>query len=200
MNRHFLTILMTVFLAASNAQAQFTFGVRAGMNCSKIWGGSEPATNMKLGFQVGAIADYSVNDNYSVDAGLSVAMMGHRIEAASAKRTESPVYLQIPVQARYNLGNRFFVRAGPYFGLCFIGTGNWDTDEYHYRLNIGREDTFGQRVYRYFDFGLSAGAGMQFGKIQIGLEGKQGMTDAIYSSSYKNFAISLTATYMFGKK
>ena len=200
MNRHFLTVLMTVVLTASNAQAQFTFGVRTGVNCSKIWGGSETATNMKLGFQVGAIANYFVNNNFSLEPGFFVAMMGHRIDVAAATRTESPVYFQIPVHVRYNLSDRFFVRAGPYFGFFFTGYGKWDTDEHNYKLNFGREDVFGQRVYRSFDFGLSAGAGMQFGNIQVGLEGKQGLTDVIHSSSYKNLAISLTATYMFGKK
>ena len=200
MNRLFLTVLITAVLTANNAQAQFAFGVRAGMNCSKIWGGSEPTTAMKLGFQVGAIADYAVNEIFSVESGLFFATMGHKIETASAKRTETPLYLQIPFHARYNFGDRFFVRAGAYFGFCVGGTGKWDTDEYNYKLNFGREDVFGQRVYRSLDFGLSAGAGMIFGNFQFGIEGKQGLTNAIHSSAYKNSVISLTATYMFGKK
>ena len=199
MNRFFLTIIITAVLTANNVQAQFTFGIRAGLNCSKIWGGSEPKTNSKLGFQIGAIADYSMNGNFSFESGLFVATMGHKIEAASAKRTENPIYPQIPFHARYNFGDRFFIRAGTYFGFCVGGKGKWDTDEYDYKLNFGREAVFGQRVYKSFDFGLSAGAGMQFGNFQFGVEGKQGLTNAIHSSSYKNFVISLTATYMFGK-
>ena len=198
MNRLFLTVLATIILTAS-AQAQFTFGVRAGMICSKIWGSSEPPTNMKLGFQFGGIADYSVNDNFSVASGFSMAMMWHRIKAETATRTESPVYLQIPVFARYNLTDILFLSAGTYFGHFVFGNGNWSTDDYKYKLNFGREDVFGQQVYKSFDFGLSAGAGVQFGNLQVGLECRQGMTNVIHSSSCKNLAFTITVTYMFGR-
>ena len=198
--RFFLTIFIIAFLTSNNAQAQFTFGVRAGLNCSNILSGSEPTTAMKFGFQAGAVTDYAVKGNFSVETGLFVSTMGHKLNATSATRTENPIYLQIPLHARYSFGNKFFVRGGPYFGFCVGGKGNWNTDEYDYKLNFGREEIFGQRVYRSFDFGLSAGAGMQFGNIQAGVECKQGLTNAIHSLSYKNLAISLTVAYMFGKK
>lgn len=211
MNKYFFTVLLSVVLTANNVQAQFIFGVRAGVNSAKICGGIGAATKMKLGFQIGAVADYSVSNKLSIEPGFFFATLGHKMIGSSTTQGGeqitnrcfvTPNYIQFPVHARYKFENKLILQAGPYLGFAVGGkvrekigrTGN----VFEHKLKFGGDD------YRIFDCGFGIGVAMQFSNIQIGLEGKQGFIGVKPSmhetlSYSKNVSLSLTATYMLGK-
>lgn len=62
-------ILKTLFcvLFCSNLSAQWSIGGKAGMNFSNLYGG-EKAKYMKqrIGFNIGAVSDYCINDRFSL--------------------------------------------------------------------------------------------------------------------------------------
>ena len=208
MNNHFFKVLLAFILIAGNTQAQYTFGVRAGLNSNKIWGGTGPVTNMKAGFQIGAIADYSLNHRFSIEHGLLFATLGHRINFTPMNGmrskhyiAENRNYIQIPVRFLYKFGNGLSFHAGTYFSRAISGKvkGNSfpiDGEIYNYEYKLW----FGENANSVFDCGLSVGIAMRFGNYKVGLEGNRGIISLLQSSSYhKNGGFAFNATYMFGK-
>ena len=227
MNKHFLAVSLIVVLTASHVQAQFNFGVRTGLNYTKVLGtGVAPVNNLKAGFQFGVVADYAVNGKFSIEPGLLFSTLGYKgqqyvTEYPTGKKAyffkyqESPNYIQIPVHARYKLGNKVFLHAGPYFGFAIGGKASaeyLDNDgnrmaKASHKLTFRLDDSH-SRYSRTFDYGLGVGVAVKFGNVQVGLEGNTGLAgiskyDTISFEDIfiykKNGGFALTATYMFGK-
>ena len=218
MNKYFFTVLLVVVLSANNVQAQFTFGVRAGLNSTKIWGGVGRPTGMKAGFQFGTVADYSFSDKFSIEPKLLFSTQGFKNQMSTTnpvngkkckiKEIESPNYIQIPVHVKYKLGNIVSVYAGPYLGFAIGGKRKMITIEdgkkiYTAYPKLFKRDTDGRlmSVYeRRFDYGFGVGVAMKFNNIQIGFEGNQGFVGIKQeTTSDKNGCLALIAAYMFGK-
>lgn len=221
MNKHFFTVFILVVLTANHVHAQFTFGVRTGLNYTSIWGGvgeptgstavppgyqigeppdypANPANNKLLiesgilGYQIGAVADYSINDKFSIESGLLLSKkgfknqtfgMGQNGKELTFNVSEKTNYIQIPVHVCYKLGNRFLVHAGPYFGFAISGKRTSDISldgekmyERNLMINFGRDKfSYGARYCRIFDWGLGTGLAVRLGNIQVGLEGNTGL-------------------------
>ena len=208
MNNHFFKVLLAFVLIAGNTQAQYTFGVRAGLNANKIWGGTGPVTNMKAGFQIGAVADYSLNDRFSIEHGLLFTTLGYQIKGLAMPamknmliKAENRNYIQIPVRFLYKFGNGLSFHAGTYFSRAISGKvkGNLfpiDGEIYNYEYKL----RFGENDNSVFDCGLSVGIAMRFGNFKVGLEGNRGLISLEQSKSYhKNGGFAFNTTYMFGK-
>jgi len=223
MIKHFLTGLLAIVLTVSHAQAQFTVGVRTGMNCTKLLGDEgflfSPVQNsIKFGFQLGVITNYSLSENFSIESGLLFSTKGFKNQKSviypitgkkwTIKESEGPNYIQIPIYAKFKLGNIVLFHAGPYVGYAIGGYRKMETFEDGKRIiyqpiRLFKQDEHGivMTVYdRKFDWGIGMGVAMKFNNIQIGLDSNIGLINVISKSNYKNGGLSLTATYMFGKK
>ena len=227
MNKKILLVLLAVVLTASYAQAQLTFGARAGLNLTNMkmkTGSFSMSPDMKAGIQLGVVAEYGLSDAFFIQPGLLFAQQGCKMEMSESYMGESMKssdkmtlnYLQIPVNAQYKvgLGNmKLLLQAGPYLGFAISGKekgettysygGEKETEKYNEKIDF-KEDG-----WKRFDFGLGIGAGLQFGNIQAGLGYNLGLAniadsdDDIEFSSGKtktnNNGIVLTVTYFFGK-
>ena len=220
MNKHFFAVLLIIFFTTCYAHAQFNFGVRAGFNCTKIWHGESISTIMKSGLLFGAVAEYSVNNKFSITSGIIFATQGYKnlstvswdgIDNGGTNKVKDVInlnYIQIPIHVRYKPDNRLLLWAGPYFGFAVGGKekSKWFEDGkkkhvFVHRLKFGGDD---YSNYRIFDFGLNVGIAKQFSNIQVGLEGNNSLISITKSSTYNNdsaynFGIALSVTYMFGK-
>ena len=177
---------------AVDAQAQFTCGVRAGLNLSS-----------KVGLLIGATADYSVNDKISIISGLFYTQYGN-ITAFYTYHPNDFIdtrnYIRIPLNARYAIGKRLFLHTGPYLGFIVYSEGK---HKYTNPEN-GRKEVFYYDIsqkYRSFDWGISVGAAMKFGNFQAALEWNEGLINiSRYDCCSKyNRSFAITSTYMFGK-
>ena len=208
MNKHFFIVLLSFVLIAGKTQAQYTFGVRAGLNSNKIWGQKGHLTRMKVGFQIGAVAEYSLNDRFSIEHGLLFATLGYNINRTAFTPTmknglfmdENRNYIQIPVRFLYKLGNGLSFHAGTYFGRVISGKvkGNSvsiDGEIYNYEDKL----RFGGNDNNVFDCGLSVGIAMRFSNFKVGLEGNRGLISLQPGSNHKNGGFAFNATYMFSK-
>jgi hypothetical protein len=195
-----LTVIAAAILTAGSAQAQFKFGVRAGLNLTDMSFDTKEGgylmrsdTKFKPGFQIGAVGDYSFSETFAIQPALMFATQGCGIKDSDEK--ENLYYLQLPVNAQYKLDlgeTKLILQAGPYLGYG-LGGKYEDLD-----IKMGSGD---DADYKAFDFGVGVGVGFQFGQIQAGLGYNIGIADIDPSEYYsaKNSGLVVTLTCLFGK-
>ncbi|ALO16413.1 hypothetical protein L21SP5_02790 [Salinivirga cyanobacteriivorans] len=114
-----LSVLFAIVLAFTMAsQAQVSFGVKGGLNLANIYGSDAEDNGMKIGYQIGGVANLELTDAFSVQPSLLLSNKG-------ATDTETDMvmslnYLEIPINAVYSFGE-IQVFAGPYVGVGLFG-------------------------------------------------------------------------------
>jgi len=226
MNKKFFTVLLAVVLtSASNAQAQFNFGLRAGFNLSRLSEKFEYQTNnfnkFKPGYQIGVVSEYAISGTFAIQPGILFVTQGGRYKNYFFRTTHPEWqtwdairlinYLQIPINILYKLdlgGAKLILQTGFYHAFAISGKIYGKNDP------MGLDDSemkikFGYNVedggIRPIDFGLGLGAGMQFSHTQVGLSYNFGLTNLSTQQksmkhSFKNDVLTVTVTYLFGKK
>lgn len=206
------TIIKTTLIVAAlffgltmNAQDQpITFGVKVGANLSNF-GGDVENNKAKFGFNGGVTIDYAITPDFYLLSGLEFTTKGakyeYKEEGENEKGTMNAMYLQLPIHAGYKLtiaeGTKLVFHAGPYIAY---GIGGKITDE----DSEGKVkwDFFGSKeegLAKRFDFGLGLGAGVEFGKINVGLGYDFGLLNISHSKEGKlrNMNAYLTVGYKF---
>ena len=220
-----IILFLVAVLSASYAQAQITFGTRAGFNHTKFsvkeYGekpDKEDRSRYIPGFQIGVVADYALSDAISIQPGVIYATQGAKHEWDNYFMSQMAIslsYLQIPVNIQYILdigGLNLFLQTGPYLGYAISGKGKfWDTEgkrisDIDLKNKYGIEETkikFGSKENEHnpFDFGIGLGIGMQVVNLQVGLGYNFGLIDIRNDAdiSCKNKGFTVTAIYFFGR-
>jgi len=141
--KRLVLIELAVLLTASYAQAQFSFGARAGINITQVSVVDKSAkdltvkenSEMKPGIQLGVVGEYTFSNGFGIQP--SVFFYMHRYELyriagtvgaldliIEHRETSNINYLQIPVNAQYKLGLgkiKLLFQAGPYLGIALNG-------------------------------------------------------------------------------
>ena len=187
-----------LFLFWMNAiSAQIKVGITAGLNLSNnsYSGYNETSVNnSKAGFQAGIVADYSINEKFSILPEFVFTQLGSKGSKSYLRLN----YLQLPVNYAYkfNIGNfsKLFVFAGPYIGLGL--TAKLKTEEGNF-LDVKFGST--EDAYKPFDFGFNAGIGYQYNKIFLRIKYSRGLYNIshIKDSSLKNINLAISAGYYF---
>ena len=117
MKKFLLLLLAAVSLSVTYAQLQV--GAKGGLNLSKFTGNDAGDAKMKVGFNVGALAGYSITDMISVQAELQYSLQGAKYNADSilASGNINLSYLNIPILIKYTHPSGFFAETGPQLGL-----------------------------------------------------------------------------------
>ena len=225
MNKYFLTLLLTLFLTASHVKSQFTFGLRTGLNQTELRYGdkhSQNSSNKILGFQIGAVTNYTVNHKFSIEPEILFIKSNvlnsedTQIDALTGeqkKRTyvgNPDKYIQIPIRARYKTANKIILQAGVYFGYEFGGkyedeitvNGTKHITTYTPKEFLEHHKSRPDDDYKEFDWGLGAGIARQFGnniQLAIDISRRINTPKQAFLIPCRVGAFSLTATYMFGK-
>ena len=216
MSKKVFVVLLAAVLTASYAQAQFTFGVRAGFNLTDFSGDGVEDSKMKPGFQIGVVGDLALSDNFSIQPGLLFATQGAKWSEnesegdykVSYSESINLNYLQIPINAQYklDLGDmKLLLQAGPYFGYGISGKYKWEEswngnkESGDDKIEFGSDEE--KHHFKALDLGLGFGAGLQFGNIQAGVGYNLGLANLAHSDNYKikNNGLAITVTYLFGK-
>lgn len=198
MKKFLMTLAVACFALTASAQEKgdFRFGVTAGMNVSNI---TDMEMDSRIGFHVGAKAEYNITDNLYGSAALLFSQKGNKKEEGSIEATSNPGYLELPIHIgyRFKMGEKvsIFGETGPYFayGICgkdkLEGTGVADYDVKFFDYdNVNK-----------FEFGWGVKAGVEYAKFQIGLGYEYGITKVFDIDDVKphnsNFMVSVA--YMF---
>ena len=99
----FLVAALVVSAVAANAQA--TFGVKAGANFSSIKstaGDESESTDMKVGLNIGGLANIPISDMFSFQPELVFSMEGGKDEEDGEDYKLNLNYINIPLLLQYN--------------------------------------------------------------------------------------------------
>ncbi|MBD5305499.1 MAG: porin family protein [Bacteroides sp.] len=134
-----ILLVLASLLMVYNANAQFRFGVEAGVNVSHAM----ETTGTKAGYNVGVTADYSFSNNIFIESALKLSSqpygdsgpigtyywdnLKNEMEEYCSESV-SPNYLILPIRLGYSFilsdKCRLSLSAGPTFGVGLFGRGN----------------------------------------------------------------------------
>ena len=196
-------MLVTAFMMAVPASAQFRFGIKAGANISKMSFSTDILKSDNItSFTGGVMAEFMVPVvGFGVDASLMYTRKGSKInlgtltdaaEEAFGHKTQHLDYIDIPINLKYKLGIpavgnivKPYIYAGPSFGVL---VGNNIKEQYK------EKD---------FDLTINLGLGLElFKKVQVAAQYGWGVTEAVKYPSInevkaKNRSWTITAAYLF---
>lgn len=217
-----LLLMAALFVTIGmNAQEKaLQFGVKAGANLSNF-NGDVDDNKAKVGFNVGVTVDYALTSNLYLLSGLEFTTKGAKsqhtevyvdeyenISFTNVKETVNLTYLELPVHIGYKLlvgqNTRIIFHGGPYIAY---GLGGKYKTKYSAIYDDEKEDSFGKNALKRLDFGLGAGAGVEFGQINVGLGYDFGLTniarkyydsdDQLINNKVRNMNGYLTVGYKF---
>ncbi|MFT7050237.1 MAG: opacity protein-like surface antigen [Psychroserpens sp.] len=107
-----LTLLFVTVTTLSFSQ-EVSYGIRGGLNISNLDFDPDPtfSNQHRNGFAFGGFVDYGVTEQFSIQ--LEVQYSG---EGAKADELRAD-YIQMPIMARFSLGEKFTVGIGPMVSL-----------------------------------------------------------------------------------
>jgi hypothetical protein len=213
-----LTVLIAFlsFSVSSNAQS---FGIKGGFNMSNVAiseDGEDAEEDFKYtpGFHFGPVVDIPLSDNFSIEAGLLATSKGAQMKEEEMGFEYSMklflLYVDVPVLAKVSFdagGAKIYAAVGPYVGGGIMGKSKYEasyggeTESETEDIEWGSgEDADLKRL----DYGVSAGAGVQFGSLQLGVSYGYGLAnlDPTSDSDFKinNRVLGVSLGYWFGGK
>jgi hypothetical protein len=186
----------------TDARAQSAhFGVKASASLTNYTGKGVDRADNKSGFHGGLVANFAVNDVFSIQPELLYSMKGAKTDinflGTSVNYKETLHYIDVPVLVHINAGGLFF-ELGPQIGFLVAARGAIDANGQSGAVDIKLD-------FNTVDFGYAGGLSYQVANGPgIGLRYNGGFTD-IYkgnngNSTTHNSAFQLYLTYMFGGK
>jgi len=175
------------------SHAQVNFGAKAGLNLANLSMKTDIEeigdndNKMKVGFNVGAFADISVSESFSLRPEAVFSLQG---AAGEDKSKLNLSYVNIPVLGKYTSEGGFFAETGPQVG--FLMSAKVKDDE-------GSEDI--KELYKGIDFPWAFGVGYNITEA-IGVNGRYNLgLSNIFDTDYltvKNNVIQVGLFYNFG--
>jgi len=201
MKKHLLFLFTLLIVSGLTAQAQFKFGLKAGVNLSKLsYSGSKDVQTLYndnvenlTGFQVGPMAEFTVPIlGIGADAAILYSQEGFKIKEAfqdlqSGELIKGGSYktntLEVPINLKYKITFLNVVGAfgtvGPYF---------------KFRLS---DDLLDQYKSKSFGAGLNFGIGVELlAHLQVGVAYKLGLTDDYSQMNLLNTATNVATGKM----
>ncbi|KAF2081834.1 porin family protein [Flavobacterium sharifuzzamanii] len=173
-----LTLFLTASFGMLHAQdnnVNTEYGVKGGFNMSNLYGSGDDVddNNILYGFNAGVYATLPISDFVAIQPELLFTTKGSKLEYNSAFASGDAKfrlnYIELPLLVRVNVTKNFNIHAGGYASYLVSskvsGNGTVDFDQ-----NIDTDDL------NKFDAGLSAGVGVDFNPISIGLRYNYGLT------------------------
>lgn len=171
---------LTLFISASfgmlHAQdnnVNTEFGVKGGFNMSNLYSNDANDDNVLYGFNAGVYATLPISDFIAIQPEILFTTKGAELDYNNAFATGNAKfrlnYIEVPLLVRVNITKNFNVHAGGYASYLVSSKVTGDGD-----INFDQEiDTDDLNK---FDAGLSAGVGVDFNPVSIGLRYNYGLT------------------------
>lgn len=197
MKKLFLTLAVACLGLTASAQEKgdIRFGVVAGMNVSNI---TDMEMDSRIGFHVGAKAEYNLSENLYGNAGVIFSQKGNKKSKGGVEVTQNPGYIEVPINFGYRYkisdGVSVFGETGPYlaYGIC----GKFKVEEDGEEAKV---DFFDNDEANKFDFGWGVKVGVEAAKFQIAVGYEYGITKVfdVDGSSNHNSNLMVSVGYMF---
>ena len=171
---------LTLFISASfgmlHAQdnnVNTEFGVKGGFNMSNLYSNDANDDNVLYGFNAGVYATLPISDFIAIQPEILFTTKGAELDYKNAFATGNAKfrlnYIEVPLLVRVNITKNFNVHAGGYASYLVSSKVTGDGD-INFDQEINTDDL------NKFDAGLSAGIGVDFNPVSIGLRYNYGLT------------------------
>lgn len=136
---------MACIMMALPAQAQLKFGLKGGLNISKVtFSASDINSDNRTGFFIGPMAEFTIPViGVGIDAAALYTQSGAKVEYENESYDKNLKTIEIPVNLKYNFGlgsmAGVYVAAGPQFGFN-VGSGHlgdYDIKDCNTTFNVG---------------------------------------------------------------
>lgn len=190
MKRSLLLFAFTLAIATIS-QAQVRIGLKGGVNLANLTG-DVSNNKMKIGFNAGVIAKFSVTDAFSIQPEILYSNQGTQVEEGDMDIKMHLNYVNIPIMFQYNIAG-FFLETGPQAGILASAKGKAEGESADIK-----------ELFKGIDFGWGIGAGYQMSGSGLGLTaryniGLGNIADNDGSVKIKNSTIQLGFFYMLGR-
>lgn len=179
----FTIVLSFLFVSGLQAQGDFGFGVKAGINLASLGGDEVYNYSSKPGFHAGLALDIPFADKISIQPEVLLSLQG---SGGFFLEDLNFWYLNLPVMGKYNVWDKVYIEAGPQIG--FLLSNNLDGNAF------GGGGAFDQT--NGLDIGLAVGAGYRLDdNFYFQLRFSAGIVNAIEDVTSKNRVFQLSAVY-----
>lgn len=220
-----MTVVAMLFFAGTKAQVYVQGGVNLA-NVTTTNAGETQDNHLLTTFNAGILSRFGISQVFDLESGVLVEGRGAKAETYFTSSEDdnyvkarfNPIYLKVPLHAvvkfPVSTGNQnIFVYAGPYGAMGIAGKskvttkilGQESTSTSNIKFNDDDPTTDEQEGARYdrvkrFDFGIDAGAGIDFGKVLLKVNYGVGLTkinstqtdnDANDKGKYRTVSISV---------
>ena len=205
-----LLSLALLATAATAANAQATFGVKAGVVAATVSGDDTDGVDNRFGGQFGLTANFGINDMFSFQPELLYSQKGFQLkDEDSGLKLESKTtlhYIDVPLMLRLNADGPFF-EAGPQVGFL---VGRKSETEISGGGNSGSTSETDTDGFSKVDIGYIAGLGYQLESgLSVGIRYNGGINSIFKddnsstggdSKNVRNSAFQFQVGYRFGGK
>lgn len=156
-----LISFLIIITTSTGLKAQdILFGFTGGLNMNSI-SNKNNESGLKIGCNIGGIAQYKLNDEMSIIANLKLSTKGQQFSKIIEDQnnhlkiyhTTSSYYIDIPILYQYYIKDLIGLEAGPSFNFCLGGKDKSQIGD------LASETTkFQKGTYNPFEFGLAFGA------------------------------------------
>ena len=195
----FTTITALSIFSISESNAQFSAGLRLGVNASNVFENGKISSSSKFvpGLHIGPYFRMAFKEKYRVQIDLLFSTKGSVYKGTLSGSPEKyygvPFYLDVPVMFNYKPVAGLYVEAGiqPSFALAQLNfSANTSSEVSSPSANYLKEVVFAPIV----------GLGYEFKKVSLGARSSFGGTNASSISSYGYTAKNFTMMATFGFK
>ena len=174
--------IFTVFFVISSGGAisndlfgQMRAGIKGGLNVSNLYMDEVSDENARFGVNLGFYGQILSSDVFAIQPELLFSTKGSEIEYGGGLFDQTIKYnlsyLDLPVLAVFKLGESAEIHVGPYVGYLLGAKISHEGD-----LGNGADEIDKDNL-KPFDYGLSAGFGLNFGNFQVGARYNYGLAE-----------------------
>lgn len=174
-----LSLFMMTSFGVVSAQSSTVvgpeFGIKGGVNMSNLYSDSDDIDdeNALWGFNAGIFAAFPIADKVFIQPEILYTTKGaeldYNVSGVAGTNKFKLNYIEVPLLVRFNLTENFNVHVGGYASYLvnakLTGEGDIEFDN-----ELDADD------FERFDAGLSAGVGLDFNPVSIGLRYNYGLT------------------------
>ena len=171
-----LALFMTAsfgMLQAQEEKVTTEFGVKGGFNMSNLYQSEADDNNVIYGFNAGVYATLPISDFIAIQPEILYTTKGAELDYNNAFVDGNAKfklnYIEVPLLVRVNITKNFNVHAGGYASYLVSSKVTGDGD-------INFDEAIDTDDLNKFDAGLSAGVGVDFKPISVGLRYNYGLT------------------------
>ena len=173
------------------------FGANVGVNFATITGDDTSDVKSKTSFHLGAVAEISISDKFSVQPELLYSAQGAKEDGGDGELKLD--YINIPVMAKFYVAEGFSLEAGPQVGFLMSaksegGGESVDMKDFTSGIDFGLNFGLGYKMESGLNFGARYNLGLSnFWDLPSDIDPEFGISDF----KNKNSVIQLSVGYFF---